>query len=520
MKNCKLSRMILSLMVLLLCLSVFSLPAFAEETTTEAEAMEVAPTFILAFDVDGQVKPFTAFYVKDTFGDGSTYLISTAEAARYAMEGYESKLLGAGYSETAVYQGWVGYVSYFSAPGLEKFIPYEMNEYFPEYVRISHVKVEEDERVTELSDIFNMSEEFVDFGGFYLADEYIEETGLMGAPVVDIDGVRVSGMMSRNEDNRIAVVNMLDVVFLQEAAILNGAGDVVAEEPKEIDPMVIYIGIGVLVLLVIIVAANRKPKSKGETNAQVQSAPITGNESNSGVKDFEMVSDLVGFNHTVPSGGLGNLAPAKWQIRCIRGSLEGKTYPIQGKLSVGRMSGAQVKFPEGTRGVSGSHCEILVENGQVVLRDLNSTYGTYMGAGLRTKLKPNVSYNLQVGEEFCLAEGGPVFRLENLGGSIKPETFTVRGANGTLYKANTSGEITFGRNADSVVTFDGQNTRVSANHCKLFKKDGALYLMDQGSTNGTFFAEGRLKPNVPYKVKKGAQFYLVSQSNSFVITEE
>ena len=45
--------------------------------------------------------------------------------------------------------------------------------------------------------------------------------------------------------------------------------------------------------------------------------------------------------------------------------------------------------------------------------------------------------------------------------------------------------------------------------------------MDQGSTNGTYFAENqRLKPNVSYKVVKGAGFFLVNPRNAFVITEE
>ena len=45
--------------------------------------------------------------------------------------------------------------------------------------------------------------------------------------------------------------------------------------------------------------------------------------------------------------------------------------------------------------------------------------------------------------------------------------------------------------------------------------------MDNGSTNGTFFNENqRLKPNTPYKVRKGVAFFLVSPKNTYIITED
>jgi short-subunit dehydrogenase len=80
--------------------------------------------------------------------------------------------------------------------------------------------------------------------------------------------------------------------------------------------------------------------------------------------------------------------------------------------------------------------------------------------------------------------------------------------------------ITFGREMRNTVTF-AADSGVSNNHCVLYKEGDQLYLKDVGSTNGTFFAEDkRLKPNHPYKVKKGVSFFLVSRKFSFTITEE
>lgn len=55
-----------------------------------------------------------------------------------------------------------------------------------------------------------------------------------------------------------------------------------------------------------------------------------------------------------------------------------KRIVIKGTLRFGRAADCNVQYPDGAPGISGHHCEIIEENGQVYIRDLNSTHGTFV----------------------------------------------------------------------------------------------------------------------------------------------
>lgn len=72
-----------------------------------------------------------------------------------------------------------------------------------------------------------------------------------------------------------------------------------------------------------------------------------------------------------------------------------------GQILFGRGPQAMVRFPEGTQGISGNHCEIKYKEGYLVLIDRGSSYGTFFADG--TKLQPNVPYPIQQPTVFYLA---------------------------------------------------------------------------------------------------------------------
>ena len=81
--------------------------------------------------------------------------------------------------------------------------------------------------------------------------------------------------------------------------------------------------------------------------------------------------------------------------------------------------------------------------------------------------------------------------------------------------------MTFGRADGNKVLFPADDKSVSSKHCVLYKESGKLYLMDVGSTNGTFLGEKeRLQTNVPIRIRKGMAFYLANRQNTFVVTED
>ena len=96
---------------------------------------------------------------------------------------------------------------------------------------------------------------------------------------------------------------------------------------------------------------------------------------------------------------------------------------------------------------------------------------------------------------------------------------TIRSAEGKVYRCDVTGKLTIGRNGHNTVCIASGN--VSGSHCVLYYEGGKLYLMDQNSTNGTFFNEReRLKPDHGYRVRKGMSFFLCTPANTFTIIEE
>lgn len=88
-------------------------------------------------------------------------------------------------------------------------------------------------------------------------------------------------------------------------------------------------------------------------------------------------------------------------INCIGGPLEGKDFILRDKLIFGRdAKRCKVVFPLDSEGVSGIHCQVTLENGKVKIMDLGSTYGTFVGNGL--KIDAEVAVELKDGDTFYL----------------------------------------------------------------------------------------------------------------------
>ncbi len=105
-----------------------------------------------------------------------------------------------------------------------------------------------------------------------------------------------------------------------------------------------------------------------------------------------------------------------YRIQGVSGSYAGRRFAITGKLSMGRDTQAnQLSYPQGAKGISRVHCEIYVgDDHQVYLRDLGSTYGTFVGDHQR--LMANQPYALKVGDRFYLGSESEMFEVVRKGG--------------------------------------------------------------------------------------------------------
>ena len=107
-------------------------------------------------------------------------------------------------------------------------------------------------------------------------------------------------------------------------------------------------------------------------------------------------------------------APTHWAIKCTSGVFDGRIFDIGAALRMGRDPGRNdLVFPVRTNGVSAAHCVLQNISGRIYLRDLGSTFGTFLGDGRR--IAPNQTVPLIAGDRFSLGHGNERFELIDLG---------------------------------------------------------------------------------------------------------
>ncbi len=104
-----------------------------------------------------------------------------------------------------------------------------------------------------------------------------------------------------------------------------------------------------------------------------------------------------GGSAQVPAWG-NNRAP---MLRADAGAFRGRSFPVQGRLSMGRAPGNSVVFPGESSKVSGKHCEFTINGGKLFVQDLGSTNGTVINRSYR--LMPGQTVELHRGD--CVSLG-------------------------------------------------------------------------------------------------------------------
>lgn len=101
-------------------------------------------------------------------------------------------------------------------------------------------------------------------------------------------------------------------------------------------------------------------------------------------------------------------------VRSMASQHGGREFPVgSSPIIIGRNPAeCTIVFQEGTRGVSGRHCSVYYNAGANVftLTDLGSTYGTFLGSGMR--LTANSPINLKPGDIFYIGEKTNVLKVE------------------------------------------------------------------------------------------------------------
>lgn len=106
------------------------------------------------------------------------------------------------------------------------------------------------------------------------------------------------------------------------------------------------------------------------------------------------------------------LEDSGYRLQGVAGVFAGKRFAVEagGCLRLGRdASKNKLVYPAGTKGISSMHCELYFRGGQVYLRDMGSSYGTFLKG---RRIPPNQEIPVHRGDTFYLADPGQSFVLD------------------------------------------------------------------------------------------------------------
>lgn len=215
--------------------------------------------------------------------------------------------------------------------------------------------------------------------------------GNSGGPLISANGAVVGiNTYGMGQDTSTGDVNSYYTVRIQYVADkLNELG--IAYDVYKSGSTLIWVGAGVAAAAVIVAVAVLLGKKK-------KAAPAA--------------SDVPASGPVQPvMAGVGGTL----RLQCEAGAFAGRRFAINGQVRIGRDPARNdLVYPAGAQGISGVHCVLVEQGGQLFLRDLGSTYGTFLAGGQR--LAANQPVQVRQGDRFYLGSEKEMFQITGKGG--------------------------------------------------------------------------------------------------------
>lgn len=169
-----------------------------------------------------------------------------------------------------------------------------------------------------------------------------------------------------------------------------------AESPTQ---TVLYVIIGVLAAAVVALVLTRGRK-KGGKNQQEEAE----------TQRFQQPEEKDAPTQQLP---VEEKPQPRVALECIGGNLQGMTFPISSRVVIGRdPKRCSIIYPKEAKGISGVHCAAEpTAEGQIILTDLGSTYGTMAGG---QQLTAGKGVTLHPGDAFTLGGSENRFTVRRL----------------------------------------------------------------------------------------------------------
>ena len=192
--------------------------------------------------------------------------------------------------------------------------------------------------------------------------------GNSGGPLIDSSGavIGINTAGSKLDSNLFYAVSVSEVLPLLDK---NSIPYTLTAEAKSGGNTMLYVGIGAAVvaaIAILVVVLSKKKKA--------------------------------------PAAPKGQKAEGNPVLRSMAPQHSGMVVQLHGQpVQIGRDGAVcRLVYQDGTPGVSGRHCQVSFEQGQFILTDLNSTYGTFLANGQR--VAPNSPVKLSPKSSFYLGE--------------------------------------------------------------------------------------------------------------------